>query len=600
MWGMRRLSVVKIKPNALCVLAFLVVGACQDPVRLDGPLGGASVDGAPTGDGMAGESSSGSSPGTGGASSGAVTGGREAAGGAMTSVGVGAAAGESGIGGSAGSPTVSVPFPCLESNPSTCDFGSDFVMIWNPPLGGTGLPLVEGGTYDFVVDWGDGTSGHVTSADDPDARHSYPTPNDPNVIWDESLSKVSYGVRVSGTLRGWSTKQSKVPIEPPYLSAILTLEVLNWGALVFGSTEGQFAGIRLVDSAPDAPDLSETTSLRDFLGSPKSDRSWYGSLSGSVGNWDLSTISDLSGAFRSARIIGETGLSNWDVSNVLHMDGLFQRADCESDISTWNVGQVVTMNSTFQGAKLADDLADWDVSNVTSMSYMFAYSKTDADISAWDVSNVTDMSHMFDGADFDGDISGWDVSRVEDMSSMFAVRNYVDDVRASDCLFQCSWLCEEGDCNCRQKCEPDLMQRTVFRGDLSQWDTSSVTNMSGMFYASFFAGDISTWDVTSVTNMSQMFAGAAFNGDLSSWNVSAVGSMVGMFGKVQEAYVEKESLLDRANYDALLVSWSTLPVQTGVHLDVNAQYSAGAAASARQTLIDSSGWLIADEGQASP
>ena len=39
-----------------------------------------------------------------------------------------------------------------------------------------------------------------------------------------------------------------------------------------------------------------------------------------------------------------------------------------------------------------------------------------------------------------------------------------------------------------------------FNGDISNWDTSSVTSMSLMFKdASSFNGDISNWDTSSVT-----------------------------------------------------------------------------------------------------
>ena len=54
-----------------------------------------------------------------------------------------------------------------------------------------------------------------------------------------------------------------------------------------------------------------------------------------------------------------------------------------------------------------------------------------------------------------------------------------------------------------------------FNGDLSGWDTSSVTDMKNMFdEASSFNGDLSGWDTSSVTDMSNMFYGASsFNGD---------------------------------------------------------------------------------------
>ncbi len=70
-----------------------------------------------------------------------------------------------------------------------------------------------------------------------------------------------------------------------------------------------------------------------------------------------------------------------------------------------------------------------------------------------------------------------------------------------------------------------------FKGDLSQWDVSNVTDMSWMFYgAAAFKGDLSLWDVLNVKDMSWMFDGASsFNGDLSLWNVTNVMDMHGMF-----------------------------------------------------------------------
>merc|ERR1719331_1533084 len=72
---------------------------------------------------------------------------------------------------------------------------------------------------------------------------------------------------------------------------------------------------------------------------------------------------------------------------------------------------------------------------------------------------------------------------------------------------------------------------TTFNGDISKWDVSRVTDMSGMFFETeSFNGDISKWDVSSVTDMNAMFFDAqAFNGDISKWDVSKVTNMDYMF-----------------------------------------------------------------------
>jgi len=70
------------------------------------------------------------------------------------------------------------------------------------------------------------------------------------------------------------------------------------------------------------------------------------------------------------------------------------------------------------------------------------------------------------------------------------------------------------------------------KADLNHIDTSSVTNMQGLFSKGWgrnFNGDISNWNVENVKNMEHMFRRSAFNGDISGWDVSNVRNMNGMF-----------------------------------------------------------------------
>jgi surface protein len=114
-----------------------------------------------------------------------------------------------------------------------------------------------------------------------------------------------------------------------------------------------------------------------------------------------------------------------------------------------------------------------------------------------DLTKVSNMARMFSGVKaINSDLSQWDVSSVKDMSEMFS--------------------CEESSCS-------------VIQG-IGQWDVSSVTDMSGMFSgATAFNQDISSWDVSSVTDMRYMFYDTAFNQDISLWDVSSVTDMNGMF-----------------------------------------------------------------------
>ena len=72
-------------------------------------------------------------------------------------------------------------------------------------------------------------------------------------------------------------------------------------------------------------------------------------------------------------------------------------------------------------------------------------------------------------------------------------------------------------------------------GKINTWDTSLITDMSGLFFNSYsFNGDISDWDVSSVTDMSYMFSNNHnFNQNLLGWNVSSVTNMLNMFAGAQ-------------------------------------------------------------------
>ena len=117
----------------------------------------------------------------------------------------------------------------------------------------------------------------------------------------------------------------------------------------------------------------------------------------------------------------------------------------------------------------------------------------------WDVSLVEDMSG-FDGGfqgfgfkdSFNADISNWDTSQVTDMSFMF-------------------------------------QYASAFNQDIGRWNTVRVTNMAYMFSRCAFNQDIGSWDTARVTNMTHMFIRSAFNQDIGSWNTEKVTDMSFMF-----------------------------------------------------------------------
>ena len=114
-----------------------------------------------------------------------------------------------------------------------------------------------------------------------------------------------------------------------------------------------------------------------------------------------------------------------------------------------------------------------------------------------------------------GNIRNWDTSKVTDMSEIFAYSQFNGDISKWDTSSVTDMS--------------DMFSGSKFNGNISNWETSKVTNMSEMFYESKFDGDISKWNTSNITNMKFMFTDSDFNGDISKWNTSNVTNMKFMF-----------------------------------------------------------------------
>mgnify|MGYP000163751997 CR=1 FL=1 len=133
-----------------------------------------------------------------------------------------------------------------------------------------------------------------------------------------------------------------------------------------------------------------------------------------------------------------------------------------------------------------------------------------------DVSNVTDMSLLFlQESDFNGDISQWDTSNVTNMRYMFWSSKFNGDISKwnTSNVLSLGWTFSE----------------CAFNGDISRWDVSNVRDMRFMFYNSYFNGDVSKWNTENLQEADGVFYKSHFNGDVSRWKMSKVTELNNMF-----------------------------------------------------------------------
>jgi surface protein len=240
------------------------------------------------------------------------------------------------------------------------------------------------------------------------------------------------------------------------------------------------------------------------------------------------------------------------------------------------------------------------VSKVANMSSMFGGAISfNQPVGEWDVSSVTSMESMFEGAeDFMRTVRACTPSRAFNLNVAFCdpvvfarAAGYIHLIsgmaRASESSFITAenyyllhWLYRIRNVSCRRGLKISFLQpdflwsiyRPMMRskkwrtdddirvaadlwcfdraaaeeryGHISDWDVSSVTDMSSLFQGEdvlepmedrfrgkdLFNDDISRWDVSNVTCMCYMFAGAeSFNQPVGDWDVSKVTNMGGMF-----------------------------------------------------------------------
>jgi hypothetical protein len=223
-----------------------------------------------------------------------------------------------------------------------------FVSTWKTDYAGVSnsdqitIPAHLYGSYDCIVDWGDGTQDTITTYDDPAWTHTYP-------------SIGSYTVTITGVFTNirFNTGGDRLKIT----------EISEWGGYVQGNTTGGFAGCENLNiSATDALvvqgaggfGLFDTcTSLVDVYAE----------------NWDLSACNNLTQTFINCSSLQRVFLASWDVRGVLSFNAMFR--GCASlvfvDMSNWVTTSATSIRYMFRGCTsvVSINMINFDFTNIT-------------------------------------------------------------------------------------------------------------------------------------------------------------------------------------------------------------------------------------------
>jgi surface protein len=320
-----------------------------------------------------------------------------------------------------------------------------FVSTWNTSntSGGSSaanqvqLPLELSGTYNFTVDWGDGSPiDTITVWNDPLTTHSYAIAG-------------TYTITIDGQIEGFRFNNTG--------DRNKLLSVTSWGPdFRLGNSTGYFYGCTNLDLSL-VSDVLDLTGTLDFSGAFRA----CGSLT-TVNNmnlWDTSSILIMSAMFFDATSFNQP-IGTWDTSSVSNMDGMFANATSfNQPIGTWDTSSVTDMQGMFGNAtSFNQPIGGWDTSSVTNMQAVFNNAVSfDQSIGGWDTSSAINMNSMFLNAiSFNQPIGGWVVSNVTIMSAMFN-------------------------------------NATAFNQNIGSWDISNVISMVNMF--TFCGIDTTNYDL---------------------------------------------------------------------------------------------------------
>jgi surface protein len=431
-----------------------------------------------------------------------------------------------------------------------------FISTWKTDNLSTGssnsnqvkLPLIPDGSYNFYVNWGDGTVSSIAAWNQPEVTHTY-------------AAIGTYTISITGYIRGWDWGTGTTSATPTTGDRLKILTITQWGCLRFVD-KGDGNGGTLIWGAfyncsnltlltvVDTPNFEGTTStLGMFRGCSAI------TTINNINRWNVSNIQIFRNMFREMALFDDN-VGNWDTSNATNFVSVFTGTSAtspgkfnnggSSSINNWNTSKVTSMNAMFAfQPSFNQNIGAWDVSKVTDMTNMFrgttvapygTFNNGGSDsIKNWNTSSVTIFNSMFSGQiNFNQEVGLWNISSATTATFMFSISG--TGVPSGKFNNGGSPSINNWNTSNITSLRAMFQGQPLFNQPIGNWNISNVTDISFLFViptamgTGTFNQDVGSWNTSNVTDISNMFSNQAnFNQNIGAWNTSKVTNMSSMF-----------------------------------------------------------------------
>lgn len=219
---------------------------------------------------------------------------------------------------------------------------SGFISTWDTttPNETISLPLIASGSYDFIVNWGDGGVDFIIAFNQAEVTHNY-------------VLAGTHVVTIEGDISGFSFNASGDRLKIKNIS--------NWGSLELTENGWFFGCSNLTVTAMDVPIINTTLMLNVFRGCLAL------TTIPNMEQWDISLVTNLNSAFRESTNFNQP-LNNLNVSSVTGMFAVFSSSGYNQPINNWDVSSVGNLGSMLEFTPFNQPLDNWILSSAFNMT----------------------------------------------------------------------------------------------------------------------------------------------------------------------------------------------------------------------------------------